>query len=190
MQIRGSAHGPLVRERHRTDLPACVSVLRAVHREDGYPTDWPADPPGWLGGDTYGTAWVARWDERVVGHIALVRPDGGDIAPGLLVPGTQVGVVSRLFVDPVARGHRIGALLLARSTEHARAHGERAVLDVVDTDTAAIGLYERLGWVFLGTGQQEWGPDRWVSVRCYAAPVARGSAPKEAVDTKDPEETS
>ncbi|MFD8570289.1 hypothetical protein [Streptomyces sp. NPDC059639] len=46
------------------------------------------------------------------------------------------------------------------------------MLDVVTTDTAAIALYERLGWEFLGTGQQRWGPDLLVTVRCYAAPAA------------------
>ncbi|WP_394428446.1 GNAT family N-acetyltransferase [Streptomyces sp. SGAir0957] len=163
--------GPRVRVRVAEDLPACVTVLRAVHEQDRYPTRWPADPAGWLAHAADDTSWVAHRDGRVLGHVLLVRPDGSDVAPGL-VPDAATAVVSRLFVDPAARGQRIGALLLDAAAREARRRGARAVLDVVTTDTAAIALYERLGWEFLAEGRQEWGPADLVDVRCYAAPPA------------------
>ncbi|GAA2304646.1 GNAT family N-acetyltransferase [Streptomyces kunmingensis] len=162
----------LVRPRAPEDLAACVAALAAVHARDGYPVNWPSDAARWLASDGSGTAWVAQWGDRVVGHVALVPPDGGDVSPSLVPAGTEVAVVSRLFVDPAARGHRIGALLLDRAAREARQGGARAVLDVVTTDTAAVALYERLGWEFLAVGQQDWGPGELVDVRCYAAPPA------------------
>ncbi|MFE3760272.1 hypothetical protein ACFXPI_00675 [Streptomyces sp. NPDC059104] len=53
----------------------------------------------------------------------------------------------------------------------ARARGLGPVLDVVASDTAAVALYERLGWSPLGSVEQRWGPGRTVTVRCYAAPA-------------------
>ncbi|NYV77512.1 hypothetical protein HW445_24765, partial [Streptomyces sp. UH6] len=47
--------------------------------------------------------------------------------------------------------------------------GLHPVLDVLATDTAAVALYERLGWRHLGDAAPRW-TDRVVTVRCYAAP--------------------
>ncbi|MEV1021220.1 GNAT family N-acetyltransferase [Streptomyces sp. NPDC050264] len=171
------ASEPRVRPREDDDLGACVAVLAAVHAKDGYPTNWPADPARWLAAGAGGTAWVAQWDGRVVGHVMLGPPGAGDVAPSLVAAGPEAAVVGRLFVDPAARGHRIGAMLLDRAAQEAYRKAARAVLDVVATDTAAVALYERLGWEFLATGQQEWGPGELVDVRCYAAPPVRRCRP-------------
>lgn len=152
-------------------MDACVTMLRAVHLGDGYPVNWPDDAARWLAVDGDERSWVAQRDGRIVGHVTLTRPDGGDAAPTLAPGGTDMAVVGRLFVDPSARGHRIGALLLDTAVREARLRGARAVLDVAATDRAAIALYERLGWQFLGACQQEWRPGQLVDVRCYAAPA-------------------
>ncbi|MGD6757013.1 GNAT family N-acetyltransferase [Streptomyces sp. BH105] len=163
--------GTWVRARQDRDLTDCARVLHAVHHADGYPVNWPKDPVGWLSdGDTVG-AWVGCHDGRVAGHVLLARPAPGDVAPTLAPADTPVAVVGRLFVAPSVRGHRLGAALLERAAREARLHGALAVLDVVTTDRAAIALYERLGWRFLGTGQQVWGPGESVAVRCYSAPA-------------------
>lgn len=168
--MAGVDDGTCVRARRDEDLAACAGALRAVHRADGYPRNWPADPMDWLRGGGPLGAWVACLGARVVGHVLLARPGAGDTAPGLVSAGESVSVVGRLFVDPGARGHRLGAALLKRSAEEARLLGRRAVLDVVTTDTSAIALYERLGWTFLAEGRQVWAPGETVTVRCYAAP--------------------
>ncbi|MFD7293702.1 GNAT family N-acetyltransferase [Streptomyces sp. NPDC059897] len=162
--------GTWVRARRDRDLTACARVLRAVHRADGYPVNWPKDPVGWLRGDDAVGAWVGCHDERVVGNVLLTRPAPGDMAPTLVPAGTSVAVVGRLFVAPSARGQRVGTALLERAAREARLRGALPVLDVVTTDRAAITLYERLGWRFLGQGQQVWGPGEPVTVRCYAEP--------------------
>ncbi|GGK00148.1 GNAT family N-acetyltransferase [Streptomyces camponoticapitis] len=164
-----------VRRREAPDLDACVRVLADVHESDGYPVDWPQDPAGWLAPPESPPAWVALLDGTVVGHICLSRARSGDTAPGLWSGRTgtrpeETAVVSRLYVSPKARGHGIGALLLAETVREARARGLHPVLDVVTSDRSAAALYERQGWTLMATGEQRWGPDRTVQVHSYAAP--------------------
>ncbi|MFG3493782.1 GNAT family N-acetyltransferase [Streptomyces sp. NPDC047928] len=162
-----------VRRRTDRDLDGCADVLATVHEREGYPVNWPARPTDWLAPPTLLTAWVAEWDGRVVGHVGLCRADGSDVAARLWSDREGVGieataVVSRLFVAPSAHGRGIGAALMARAVAEARERALRPVLDVVASDTAAVALYERLGWELLGTAEQRWTPARTVSVRCYA----------------------
>ncbi|MHC0432636.1 GNAT family N-acetyltransferase [Streptomyces sp. O3] len=167
-----------VRPRRAQDLEACARALAEVHQADGYPVNWPAHPAAWLNPPSLLAAWAAELDGRVVGHVGLSRADGADAAPA--VWGTRHGVgaeatavVSRLFVAPAARGRGIGALLIQAAVRDARQRALRPVLDVVASDTAAVALYERLGWEPLATVEQRWGPDQTVLVRCYAAPPDR-----------------
>ncbi|MER6448390.1 GNAT family N-acetyltransferase [Streptomyces venezuelae] len=149
-------------------------MLAEVHEQDGYPVNWPDDPGGWLSGPTLLAAWVAELDGRIVGHVGLSRSAADDAAPALWSGREGVGaaaaaVVGRLFVAPAARGHGIGALLMARATQEARGRALHPVLDVVASDTSAVALYERLGWELLATVEQRWSPELTVTVRCYAA---------------------
>ncbi|MCZ4119853.1 GNAT family N-acetyltransferase [Streptomyces sp. H39-S7] len=158
-----------------SDLDGCVQVLREVHDVDGYPVNWPDRPSEWLTRTSQLAAWVAERDGQVVGHITLSRSGQGDAAPALWssregVPVRATAVISRLFVAPAARGHHIGALLMARAVRDARERALHPVLDVVATDTSAAALYERLGWSLLATVDQRWGPNRTVTLHCYAAP--------------------
>jgi GNAT superfamily N-acetyltransferase len=165
---------PHVRQRADSDLEACVRVLAQVHRQDGYPVNWPDRPGRWLSPPSLLSAWVVEMDGEIAGHIGLSRSGEGDVAPSLWSDRAGVGtdrtaVVSRLFVAPAARGHGIGALLMARAARAARDLGLHPVLDVVASDTAAAALYERLGWRLLATVEQQWSPGQTVSLRCYAA---------------------
>ncbi|WP_348542014.1 GNAT family N-acetyltransferase [Streptomyces sp. MJP52] len=164
-----------LRGRTDADLPVCAELLRAVHERDGYPLDRPADPAAWLTPPSLRSAWVAERDGTVVGHAALCLPGADDVAPGRFGDDglARTAVVNRLFVSPAARGLGVGAALLGRLTEEAAAAGLHPVLDVVATDTAAVALYERLGWRHLGDAVRWWGPDRAVTLRCYAAPPSR-----------------
>ncbi|MEU3374787.1 GNAT family N-acetyltransferase [Streptomyces sp. NPDC006711] len=165
---------PRARQRKDRDLGDCVRVLAEVHEQDGYPVNWPDLPEAWLTPPLLIASWVAELNGRVAGHIGLSRSDAGDAAPGLWSVRAGVGtdataVVNRLFVAPWARGHGIGALLMARAATEAQDRGLHPVLDVVASDTAAAALYDRLGWQLLATVEQRWSPEQTVTVRCYAA---------------------
>lgn len=172
--VSGDSTTRSVRRRADHDLGDCVRVLAEVHAHDGYPVNWPDLPGAWLTPDSLIASWVAELEGRVVGHVGLSRSAAGDVAPGLWSERTGVStdaiaVVNRLFVAPSARGHRIGASLMAQVVAEARGRGLHPVLDVVASDTAAAALYERLGWQLLGTVEQQWSPQQRVAVRCYAA---------------------
>ncbi|MFF4245179.1 GNAT family N-acetyltransferase [Streptomyces sp. NPDC001822] len=174
------APGCRVRWREGSDLDACVQVLADVHERDGYPELWPERPGDWLARPSLFGAWVAELHGKVVGHVGLTGGGAEDRAPGLWsrcsgVPVEETAVMSRLFVSPAARGHGAGALLTERAAWEARRRGLHPVLDVLTSDTAAVALYERLGWTRLATVDQRWGPDRTVTVHCYAAPVTPGA---------------
>jgi GNAT superfamily N-acetyltransferase len=83
-----------IRDRTESDLGECVRLLADVHRRDGYPMHWPADPRHWLDPPEIFAAWVATLDGQVAGHVALSATSRGDAAPqllGLSDPGATGG---------------------------------------------------------------------------------------------------
>ncbi|NYI08253.1 GNAT family N-acetyltransferase [Allostreptomyces psammosilenae] len=167
----------VIRHRAEHHLDACVDLLAEVHERDGYPRRWPADPAGWLTHPALLAAWVAESDGVPVGHVALCCATDADAAPPLWArqsgtPAEGAGVVSRLFVAPRARGQGVGTRLVAAVVRGARERGLHPVLEVLDSDTAATALYERLGWQRLATVRRRWGTGETVTVHCYAGPAA------------------
>lgn len=63
----------------------------------------------------------------------------------------DLGVVSRLYVEPSARRHGIARLLLAQAVAAIQERGQVPVLDVLLRYEAAIRLYEAEGWARLGS---------------------------------------
>jgi GNAT superfamily N-acetyltransferase len=171
----GKARHVLPRPRQRSDLPACVAALRAVHETDGYPHRWPADPETWLSpGEPIG-AWVAEDAAELVGHVLLARvPDDDPLVPVLPWAMAEVAEVKRLFVVPAARRRRVGATLLETASARARALGLAPVLEVLGRDVGAIALYERLGWRHLGQRSAIWDEHHGeeLDIQVYAAPTA------------------
>jgi GNAT superfamily N-acetyltransferase len=78
---------------------------------------------------------LARLDGRPVGCVALGSLGGG------------VGEVKRMYVDPAARGHRIGRLLLQGVEDLAAARGDRLLrLEAGTEQPEALRLYRGSGW--------------------------------------------
>ena len=90
---------------------------------------------------------------------------GGDIAT------TVVG--GRLFVAPAGRGHQLGIKLARAMTDWAAHHCLDLVGDVMAQDTAAIAIYEHLGWQRIGTALHDTGHGTEVPAYLYVSPAPR-----------------
>ena len=89
--------------------------------------------------------FVGRMDEVIVGSAQLVRPPRNNEAQAFAAS------LMHSFVAPYARGHGLARMITRRVEEAARAQGYQMLnLDVRETQTAAIRLYE-------GAGYHRWG---------------------------------
>lgn len=150
-----------IRPRRDEDIDRCVSVLERVHAVDGYPMQWPANPREWLAPERLLAAWVAEDADGAVGHVAVHSGEGDPAASHwterLGRPLEQIAVLAQLFVSPNARGHGLGATLVAHACDEARARGLFPALNVLDHDRAAIQLYEHAGWYRVASTPAPWG---------------------------------
>jgi ribosomal protein S18 acetylase RimI-like enzyme len=95
--------------------------------------------------------FAARLDGVIVGSAQLVRPPRNNEAQAF------AATLMHAFTAPYARGHGLARLLTRRVEVGARALGYQVLnLDVRETQTAAINLYEGLGY------------QRWGEHPCYA----------------------
>ncbi|PJE96943.1 GNAT family N-acetyltransferase [Streptomyces carminius] len=165
---------PRIRPFAEADLPGAAAALVEVHATDGCPVEGVADPEAWLRSESVSASWVAEADDQVVGHVAVMSPNGEDaVALWARQSGEapeDVAVLGRLFVIKNARRRALGEELTRTATAYAQARGLRLVLDVMTKDTAAIRLYERLGWRRIGETTHHYGDGRQTGALCYAAP--------------------
>jgi GNAT superfamily N-acetyltransferase len=139
-----------IRPKRDSDAGACVRLLLELHRADSYPRHWPKDPAAFINPPYETAAWVAEHHDALVGHVALHTAEGNPTLPAAQratgLPTAGLAVVARLLVAPSARRRGLGQALLAHATTHARASGQRAVLDVTRDAPGPIAMYEALGW--------------------------------------------
>jgi ribosomal protein S18 acetylase RimI-like enzyme len=119
---------------------------------------------------------VAEADGAIVGHVAIMRPEGEDAVTLWIEQSGEdqahVAVLARLFVIQAARKQATGSALMETAMDFARARNLRLVLDVMKKDAAAIRPYERLGWRKIGESTHYFGADKSVPAVCYVAPTA------------------
>ena len=90
--------------------------------------------------------FLAQLDDRVVGSAQLVGPARNNEAQAF------AATLVAMFLSPWARGHGLARNLVEAVIEHARAAGYSVLnLDVRESQTAAIGIYESMGFVRWGT---------------------------------------
>ncbi|GAB2484336.1 GNAT family N-acetyltransferase [Nocardiopsis aegyptia] len=161
-----------IRPREEQDLDACARLLVEVHERDGYPVEGVADPRKWLELDGSGRAWVALAEGAVAGHVSLTRTSSDDAVKLWKAQNSDrqrpVASVGRLFVSPAVRGRGAALALMRRAMEFGREQGWQLVLDVMEKDQAAMRLYERLGWVCIGTIVHRFGEGQEIPGRAYA----------------------
>ncbi|WP_329036132.1 GNAT family N-acetyltransferase [Streptomyces sp. NBC_01725] len=167
---------PRIRPRHESDITDAATALVQVHATDGYPVEGVRDPKAWLTPPGFIQAWIAEFDGRIVGHVAISRPRDEAAVSLWLEAGhgseDKTAVLARLFVIRDARKRAVGEQLMRAASEYANDIGIRLVLDVMAKDTAAIRLYERLGWQKLGLTTHDYGDGQHAEASCYVSPGA------------------
>jgi len=131
--------------------------------------DWDAIFPFWAAivaaGETYAypeglSSEDARglWMEPPPGHTVVAVDDGGTVVgsakTGPNRPGRGAHVATASFmVDPAHHGQGVGSALGRYVIDWARQAGYRSMQfnAVVETNTAAVALWQRLGFEILGT---------------------------------------
>ncbi|MGA9865155.1 MAG: GNAT family N-acetyltransferase [Acetobacteraceae bacterium] len=134
------------------DLQALCEATHAAIL-DGGGFGW-VSPPGRQSLETYyrgvllvpeRSLFLARVDGGVVGSAQLVRPPRNNEAQAF------AATLMHAFIAPYARGHGMARLLTVSVEDAARALGYQVLnLDVRETQTAAIRLYESLGYARWG----------------------------------------
>ena len=90
--------------------------------------------------------FVARLDGHPVGSALLVRPPRHNEAQAF------AATLTHAYIAPYARGVGLARLLVETLEQRAAALGHRVInLDVRDTQTTAIALFESLGYLHWGT---------------------------------------
>ncbi|MCX5398167.1 N-acetyltransferase [Streptomyces sp. NBC_00102] len=156
------------------DLAGAAAALVEVHDTDGYPVEGVGDPEAWIASKDVLTAWVAQSGSAIVGHVAVMKPQGEAAEMWMRQSGddgSHVGVLARLFVVKAARKQAVGEQLVNTAVTFARAQQLRLVLDVMAKDVAAIRLYERLGWHKIGETIHHFGASETIPAVCYVAPA-------------------
>jgi GNAT superfamily N-acetyltransferase len=112
---------------------------------------------------------VAADDGRVLGTVTFV-PDGGPLGE---IAGPDEAEFRMLAVDPAAQGRGVGAALLARVIEDARARGKAAVVCSSQRGMrAAHRVYERAG--FRRAPERDWSPMPGVDLIAFVVAVGGG----------------
>ncbi len=144
-----------IRLRTDADLAKCEQLAVAVHASDGYPPRYEDDLAALFTAVPAIAAWVAVDGDAIVGHVALNdRTTSAAMALATAATGlttSELVVLARLLVAPTAQRLGIGGSLVAVAVADAHVRGRRPLLDVATQLAPAIRLYERLGWVRLGT---------------------------------------
>jgi L-amino acid N-acyltransferase YncA len=138
-----------IRDADRADLPAIVPIFRevvAAGETYAYPED--------LDDEGIAALWLVGPPSRCV---VAVEDDGtvvGTATTGPNRPGRGAHVATASFmVDRAARGRGVGRALGTEALRWARAQGFAAMQfnAVVETNTAAVRLWESLGFAIMTT---------------------------------------
>lgn len=165
----------VIRAIQDADIPGAAAALVQVHTTDGYPVEGVAQPTEWISSPAVAQAWVADVGGRIIGHVAVMRPQREDAVTLWHALSrddeASIGVLARLYVVREARGHSVGEGLVQAALAYAKERGMRLVLDVMTKDVSAIRLYERMGWRVIGRATHAFGDDQRIGAVCYVSPT-------------------
>lgn len=123
------------------ETPRQPEIVRLLEMSDAYAASlYPAESNHLVDSNTLEkpnvSFFAARNDGEIVGCCALVEA------------GDSTAEIKRMFVDPHARGLKIGKLMLEALVELGRQRGVKAIrLETGISQPEAIGLYHKAGFV-------------------------------------------
>jgi GNAT superfamily N-acetyltransferase len=139
-----------IRSRSPSDVPTLIKILTDVWNITKYPVDGPPSFPARFQSTKALNSYVALYQGKLVGHAELQDTSGLNplVTESLTsyAPLSSYAALVSLFVDPAMQGKGIGAQLVREAMAWATAHDRNLVLIVLDKDTAAIRMYEKMGW--------------------------------------------
>ena len=162
-----------IRSRTDADLNGCVSALRYIQISEGYPQGI-SDLRQFLSNEKIQKAWVAEHDGTIIGHIStgkVTKDLAVDLWKEMHPDDDSIAVLSRLFVLPEYRKDGTAVHLVEEAVSANAREGVRLVLWVVVANTAAIRLYDRLGWLRFGTTTYTWEDGTLMPAICFASPL-------------------
>ena len=184
--MTGAAPSPVtVRPRRSDDVPRLAAILAEQQPHSLYPFRWPLPFPAeqFIVRDHEFTAFVAEQDGDLVGHVCIqwvevAAPTDGmpkeDLAAAWMRghgrPVEDLALVSALFTALSARGSGAGRALLDAAEEWIREQDLAPCLDVVPRHSVAKQVYEKRGWIAVGTARPPWLPDDEPSVVAMILP--------------------
>ena len=128
----------IIRRAEPDDAEGLTHLARAAKASWGYPEDWLQE---WAPQLTFSTAslanqsaWVAEFEDVLVGVVALAETPAPEIA--------------HLWIAPRLQRCGVGRVLLARALAEARARGWTEMR--VESDPFAVPFYESQGAVVIG----------------------------------------
>ena len=166
----------VVRPRVDADVDELIRIAARVQQADGYPGRRPRDLRAFLDSHDALSAWVAEYDSRIAGHVALHRKSlpvvMATAADALHRDAGDLAVVARLIVDPDRRRAGIGRSLLEAGAAAAALQGLHPILDVATHYDAAIALYRSCGWRNMGEVTMVFADGFELQSYVYVAPEA------------------
>ncbi|KAH7401091.1 acyl-CoA N-acyltransferase [Phaeosphaeria sp. MPI-PUGE-AT-0046c] len=140
----------IIRLRESSDIGSLIDILTTVYNLTRYPVDGPSSFSTRFKASNSLVSIVALYKGALAGHAELQDISGlNSLVVDFLQsqgPLNSFAALVSLFVDPRMQGKGIGARLVEEAVERGRQRGRRLVLIVLDKDTTAIRMYEKLGW--------------------------------------------
>ena len=104
--------------------------------------------------DPFAAVFIAEWDGEPAGFIQLRLREAGEIA---VMKPRDFAVVESLYVHSQFRNHGLGEMLMLSGEEWAHEmEADSLMLNVYDFNTAARGLYEKMGYESLSRKMIKW----------------------------------
>jgi ribosomal protein S18 acetylase RimI-like enzyme len=155
-----STRSLLIRDARVDELPAVGLLTRAAYAAADLGSEqYLARVKDAAGRAASATLLVAEADGRAVGTVTLAA--SGTAFADIAQPGEYE--FRMLAVDPSATGSGVGSALVGACEQRAQAEGARRMVCSVEAkNTAALRLYDRLGYV--REPERDWSPEPNVSL--------------------------